>query len=43
MRKVIFDTETNELSPQKGSIIEIAMLELNEHNQLTGNFFSFLC
>lgn len=39
MRKVIFDTETNTLNPQKGSIIEIAMLELNEHNQLTGNFF----
>lgn len=39
MRKVIFDTETNELNPQKGSITEIAMLELNEHNQLTGNFF----
>lgn len=39
MRKVIFDTETNGLNPQKGRIIEISMLELNEHNQLTGNFF----
>lgn len=39
MRKVIIDTETTGLSSNVDKIIEIAMLEIDENNRLTGNFF----
>lgn len=39
MKKVIFDTETVGLNPQKDKIIEIGMIEIDEENNLTGNFF----
>lgn len=39
MRKVIIDTETTGLSPQQDKIIEIALIEIDEKNNLTGNFF----
>ena len=39
MRKVIIDTETTGLSPQKDKIIEISLIEIDEKNNLTGNFF----
>lgn len=39
MKKVIFDTETVGLNPQKDKIVEIGMIEIDEQNKWTGNFF----
>lgn len=39
MRKVIIDTETTGLNSEKDKIIEIAMIDIDEDNQLTGNFY----
>lgn len=39
MRKVILDLETTGLRLNKDKIVEIAMIELNENNEFSGNFF----